>query len=107
MDINLKKIKKVILGFIISLTAVVLIVGIKKNQNSSADIEDTNNTVPGIETKTINEKISDTVSRTTTTTTIHDSDGDGIFDNEDKYPNINDNFIVKDINLNGIDDRYE
>jgi hypothetical protein len=42
-----------------------------------------------------------------TTTTRRDSDGDGVYDNEDLHPTINEYFIVKDDNLNGIDDRYE
>ncbi len=36
-----------------------------------------------------------------------DSDGDGIFNNKDKHPKINDYFIVNDDNLNGIVDKYE
>ena len=59
------------------------------------------------ETKTIYERLSDTVTRQTITTTKFDSDGDGILDEEDAHPTINDYFIVKDDNLNGIDDRYE
>lgn len=59
------------------------------------------------ETKTIYTKLSDTVSTTTTTITKHDSDGDGMYDEEDPHPTINESFIVKDDNLNGIDDRYE
>jgi hypothetical protein len=107
MDINLKNFKKIIVGSLIIMAFAVLILGIRKNQSSLAETTDVNNTVSGTETKTTTEKISDTVSRTTTITTRRDSDGDGIFDNEDKYPNINDNFVVKDENINGIDDRYE
>jgi hypothetical protein len=54
------------------------------------------------------EKISDTIFETSTTTIQRlDSDGDGIFDDEDKYPEINDYIIVNDNNLNGIVDKYE
>lgn len=66
-----------------------------------------NNTPKQAETKTIYEKLSDTVTKITETTTQFDSDGDGIFDEQDKNPTINDNYIVKDANLNGIDDQYE
>ncbi|MDO8240653.1 MAG: hypothetical protein Q7T51_01595 [Candidatus Moranbacteria bacterium] len=65
------------------------------------------NVVQKTETKTIYTKLSDTVSTTTTTITKHDSDGDGMYDEEDPHPTINESFIVKDDNLNGIDDRYE
>jgi len=59
------------------------------------------------ETITIYKKLSDTVTQVVTTITKHDSDGDGIYDDEDPHPTINEYFIVKDDNLNGIDDRYE
>lgn len=59
------------------------------------------------ETKTIKTKLSDTVTQTTTTTIRHDSDGDGKYDDEDPHPTINEYFIVKDDDLNGIDDKYE
>jgi flagellar basal body-associated protein FliL len=59
------------------------------------------------ETKTITTKLSDTVTQITTTTIRHDSDGDGKYDEEDPHPTINEYFIVKDDNLNGIDDQYE
>ena len=52
-------------------------------------------------------KLSDTVSTKTTTVTKYDSDGDGVLDDKDAHPTINENFVVKDGNLNGIDDRYE
>ena len=47
------------------------------------------------------------VKEVTTKTTYIDTDRDGIFDNEDNQPTINDFFIVKDENNNGIVDRYE
>ena len=59
------------------------------------------------ETVTATKKLSDTVTEATTTVTRHDSDGDGLYDDEDPHPTINEYFIVKDDNLNGIDDRYE
>lgn len=59
------------------------------------------------ETKTIKTKLSDTVTQTTTTIIRHDSDGDGKYDDEDPHPTINEYFIVKDDDLNGIDDQYE
>jgi len=59
------------------------------------------------ETVTEYRKLSDTVTQVLTTITRHDSDGDGIYDDEDPHPTINEYFIVVDDNLNGIDDRYE
>lgn len=59
------------------------------------------------EYKTVYTKLSDTVSQQTIATIRHDSDGDGLYDDVDPHPTINENFIVKDDNLNGIDDRYE
>ena len=66
-----------------------------------------NHSVQKTEYKTITTKLSDTVTNTSIVETKHDSDGDGIFDEEDAHPTINEHFIVKDDNLNGIDDRYE
>jgi hypothetical protein len=62
---------------------------------------------PKIEYKTIYQQLPDTVIDTITEVPRYDSDSDGIYDDEDAYPNINDFLIVKDDNLNGIDDRYE
>lgn len=59
------------------------------------------------EYKTITTKLSDTVTKTAMTETEYDSDGDGIYDQDDTHPTINDYFIVTDDNLNGIDDKYE
>lgn len=59
------------------------------------------------QTKTITTQLAPTVTQQVTTTTTFDSDGDGQPDNVDPTPTINDNFIVKDANLDGIDDRYE
>ncbi|MDP1834161.1 MAG: hypothetical protein Q8L11_04510 [Candidatus Moranbacteria bacterium] len=59
------------------------------------------------ETKTVYTKLSDTVTQTTVTVIRHDSDGDGTYDDEDEHPAINENFIVKDADNNGIDDKYE
>jgi hypothetical protein len=65
------------------------------------------NEVKKTEYKTVTTKLSDTVTKTSITETKHDSDGDGVFDEEDAHPTINEHFIVKDDNLNGIDDKYE
>jgi len=81
-----------------------------EERNAPAQVISTapaDNTPQKAETKTIYTKLSDTISTTTTTIIRHDSDGDGIYDDEDPHPTINENFIVKDANLNGIDDRYE
>jgi len=71
------------------------------------DTNPANNTTQKTEYVTVYKKLSDTVSTTTDTITRHDSDGDGLYDDEDPHPTINEYFIVKDDNLNGIDDRYE
>mgnify|MGYP001466580516 CR=1 FL=1 len=71
--------------------------------NTSPDKKTTKKT----ETVTEYRKLSDTVTQIITTITKHDSDGDGIYDDEDPHPTINEYFIVVDDNLNGIDDRYE
>lgn len=41
------------------------------------------------------------------TTTIYDSDGDGIFDPDDAVPEVHDALLVSDHNANGIADKYE
>jgi hypothetical protein len=41
------------------------------------------------------------------TTTVYDSDGDGVFDSEDSAPDIHDALIVSDQNFNGVADKYE
>ena len=51
--------------------------------------------------------ISETQSKEIVTTTKNDKDGDGVFDDDDDYPEINDHFIVKDDDRNGIVDLYE
>lgn len=65
------------------------------------------NTTQKTEYVTVYKKLSDTIIMKTDTITRHDSDGDGLYDDEDPHPTINEYFIVKDDNLNGIDDRYE
>jgi len=49
------------------------------------------------------------ISTTVKTTVVikSDADGDGLFDNEDPHPDINENIIVLDDNRNGIVDSYE
>lgn len=39
--------------------------------------------------------------------TLKDSDGDGILDKDDPHPNIPEIYIVDDVNLNGIVDKFE
>lgn len=65
------------------------------------------NTTQKTEYVTVYKKLSDTVTTKTDTITRHDADGDGLYDDEDPHPTINEYYIVKDSNLNGIDDRYE
>jgi len=71
------------------------------------DTNPANNITQKTEYVTVYKNLSDAVSTTTDTITRHDSDGDGLYDDEDPHPTINEYFIVKDDNLNGIDDRYE
>jgi hypothetical protein len=71
------------------------------------DTNPSNNTKQKTEYVTVYKKLSDTITTKTDTITRHDSDGDGLYDDEDPHPTINEYFIVKDDNLNGIDDRYE
>lgn len=71
------------------------------------DTSPSNNTAQKTEYVTVYKKLNDTVTTKTDTITRHDSDGDGLYDDEDPHPTINEYFIVKDDNLNGIDDRYE
>lgn len=82
----------------------------KEEDDDSVKVIDTspdNNTTQETEYTTVYKKLSDTVTTKTDTIIRHDSDGDGLYDDEDPHPTINEYFIVKDDNLNGIDDRYE
>lgn len=69
--------------------------------------KETKQTAPKTEYKTIYRQLPATTVETPVTTVRHDSDSDGLYDDEDAHPTINDYFIVKDDNLDGIDDRYE
>ncbi|MFZ1735732.1 MAG: hypothetical protein WAU31_02250 [Candidatus Moraniibacteriota bacterium] len=48
-----------------------------------------------------------TITQQEVTTVLTDSDGDGLYDNEDPHPNIPEIYIVHDDNKNGIADRFE
>ncbi|MGB2791236.1 MAG: hypothetical protein WBC29_01650 [Candidatus Moraniibacteriota bacterium] len=48
-----------------------------------------------------------TITQQEVTTVLTDSDGDGLYDNEDPHPNIPEIYIVNDDNKNGIADRFE
>ncbi len=48
-----------------------------------------------------------TITQQEVTTVLTDSDGDGLYDNEDPHPNIPELYIVSDDNRNGIADRFE
>lgn len=60
-----------------------------------------------VEYKTVYVKLPDQIVTTTKEIPRHDSDGDGLYDDEDPHPTINEFLIVKDDNLDGIDDKYE
>ena len=116
------KIKKYFYTILILLVALLAVINWRhvlaedENEKEREDEEhvttviDTNpakKTVKKTETVTEYRKLSDTVTQVITTITRHDSDGDGLYDDEDAHPTINDYFIVVDDNLNGIDDKYE
>lgn len=67
----------------------------------------TSSSKPKTETVTTYVKLPDQIIKRLITNTIYDSDGDGVFDPDDPTPNLNDIFIVKDDNANGINDAYE
>lgn len=69
--------------------------------------KETKQAAPKTEYKTIYRQLPATIVEAPVTTIRHDSDSDGLYDDEDAYPTINDYFIVKDDNRNGIDDRYD
>ena len=48
-----------------------------------------------------------TVTQQKVTTVLTDSDGDGLYDNEDPHPDIPEIYIVRDDNKNGIADHLE
>lgn len=69
--------------------------------------EDEEKEIQKATSETSYEQISDNVRKETIKTTLFDSDRDGVFDNEDAHPTINDFFIVKDDDKNGVVDKYE
>lgn len=77
-----------------------------EDEEDEEDDDDDDNK-PKTETVTTYVKLPDQVIKQNVVTTIYDSDGDGIFDPDDKHPQIHELLIVKDENLNGIDDAYE
>jgi uncharacterized membrane protein len=81
------------------------------NEEDNEDNEDSEEFEEREVQETISEtsyqQVSDNVQKETVTTTLFDSDRDGIFDDEDTHPTINDFFIVKDDDKNGIVDKYE
>lgn len=48
-----------------------------------------------------------TVTKDTRTVVVRDSDGDGLFDNEDPHPDLPEIYIVVDEDRNGIVDTFE
>ncbi len=81
-----------------------------EDEEGKDEDEDEERSEESSETETVvTEKItiSETVSKEIITTTRKDTDGDGIFDEEDEHPQVNDHFIVRDDDHNGIVDTYE
>jgi hypothetical protein len=69
----------------------------KKNNTESESVK--TSTPPSVPVTTITQK--------TTTTVLKDSDGDGLYNNEDPHPTIPEIYIVQDENRNGIVDHFE
>lgn len=80
--------------------------GDEEDNRTSASSSNTSSK-PKTETVTTYVKLPDQIIKRLITNTIYDSDGDGVFDPDDPTPNLNDVFIVKDDNVNGINDAYE
>jgi hypothetical protein len=111
---KVKNIKKYLLGLFIFFAATMLVFGLSHlnkvfAEDDEGDDEDEYEQIvkQTVKTETIYVKMPDKIVETPITTTRHDSDGDGLYDDEDPYPTINKFYIVSDANLNGIDDRYE
>jgi hypothetical protein len=101
-----------LISFAIAIVVVFFGLQLAKADDSEDDLRiiDTNpknNQVQTVAPTTVTTNVKSNVTQEITTTVKVDSDGDGILDEEDLHPTINNNFIVKDDNLNGIDDRYE
>ena len=79
----------------------------EEDEEDDEDEGSSSKTTTKYETVTTYVKLPDQVIKKNIVTTIYDSDGDGIFDPDDKNPQIHELLIVKDENLNGIDDAYE
>lgn len=71
------------------------------------DDDNNSNTETVVTYETIYVKLPDIVVEKVTQVPLHDSDSDGLYDDEDPFPYINRFFVVEDKNLNGIDDAYE
>lgn len=71
------------------------------------DKDDDNKKVYETIVETSYVQVSANVKKEITKTTLFDSDRDGIFDEEDEHPAINNFFIAIDQNKNGIVDKYE
>lgn len=89
----------------------------EETEHEDSKEEDDKNEASPSSSAASSSKSSSTMTQSTTNTSVvtqevaierrTDSDGDGIFDDEDVYPTINDNIIVRDDNRNGIVDEYE
>ncbi len=78
------------------------------DEDDEEDEEDDDSNTEKVTTyETIYVKLSDTVVERATQVPLHDSDSDGLYDDEDPFPYINKFFVVEDNDLNGIEDAYE
>lgn len=77
------------------------------DEDEEDDEENDGESSSKVEYKTVYTKLPDTVVYAKKQIPRYDSDSDGLYDDEDPHPAINEFFIVKDDNLNGIDDQYE
>lgn len=72
-----------------------------------APAENASSSKASVTYKTVTTKLPDTVVETTKVMPRYDTDKDGLYDDEDPHPTINEFLIISDNNNNGIDDRYE
>lgn len=117
MNMKLKKIGPVVMLASLVLFAAFAFARAEDDENENDDDDERETTVQSAPStsssqKTVTKTIILEPERKVTTTQIRDvqvpdSDRDGLADENDPHPAIPEQLIVKDDNLNGIDDRYE
>jgi hypothetical protein len=106
---HLKNMKKFLKFILILLVPAVFVATFyfAKAEDDENDSEDDYTPKTTTQKATTQPTTSTKVETTTQTTVYKDSDGDGILDNNDPHPGIQEIFIVEDKNLNGIVDKFE